>query len=470
MGEHTPSSSFLPPEALAVDARLVVRLTARRDRSTLEPALSWAVDDQCDCDCDCACPVEGDGSRFVLSGPYTVYVELTAACNNRCPGCSNVFAAERSSAPLDAAIWEEVLTKLQPGVRRLKITGGEPTLHPQFEAIVGHLAAMEMPFVLFTNARWQDAARLTGLLRSTPQCRGLLVSLHGATAASHEAYTGVRGSYEETLANIGRATRAELGVTTSTVITGHNWAEIADIVRLSRRLGAHHAVFNRYLGAPHPALEPTPWQLRTAIEAIERHVLCSAEGDHSVKFGNCIPQCFATSSATGCLAGVAYCTVDPWGNVRPCNHALMVVGNLVEQGVDEVWHSEGLARWREMIPAQCRSCQALPRCHGGCRAVAVMLGKDPLMRSPLLDQAPAPLTELYLYEGAHPVPRFVSWAEPFGLALARENRLVPVAAEAQPVLDACDGTLTLQQVEERFGQGGLDLVGLLCREGLMGLD
>ena len=326
---------------------------------------------------------------------------------------------------------------------------------------------MYYPFALFTNARWRDPARLVTFLHAVPQCRGLLVSLHGATTASHDAFTRVPGSFAETCANVRHVVTAGLNVTTSTVITSYNWYEVEDIVRLSQKLGANHAVFNRYLGKPLPQIEPSEDQLRQAVEAIDD----LRRREDRVKFGNCIPQCFRSSSSTGCLAGVAYCTVDPWGNVRPCNHAPLTCGNLLERSIEEIWHGDGMNRWRGMIPEQCRRCLELPRCHGGCRAAAMIrrVERDPLMRGPVLEKDLEPPQKLTLYEGAHPVGRYALRVEDFGYVLVRGNHILPVAAEARPVLDACDGHTTLRQIEQRFGPAALSLVGSLYRRGMVEL-
>ena len=404
-------------------------------------------------------------TALILSTPILYSLELTAACNNRCLGCSNVF--DRKSQPLLATQWGRILAALRPHIYRLKLTGGEPTLHPEFETIVATLRELDIPFALFTNARWRDPAGLITFLKTVPQCSGLLVSLHGATAASHDAFTGMPGSFIETCANVRRAIAAGLSVTTSSVITCYNWDEIEDIVRLSQKLGANHAVFNRYLGNSLLQIEPGEDQLRQAVEAIDR---LWRQGE-PVKFGNCIPQCFHPSSSTGCLAGVAYCTVDPWGNVRPCNHAPLICGNLLEQPIEEIWHGEAMNRWRGMIAEQCWHCLELLRCHGGCRAIAMIQGmnKDPLMQAPILEKEPEPPEELTLYEGARPVGCYALRAEHFGYVLVRGNRLVPVTAAAKPVLDACDGTTTLLQLRERFGQESLDFVGSLVKKGLIEL-
>ena len=409
-----------------------------------------------------------------LSSPLFAYLELTPACNNRCPGCGNVFIDEQRPgvdtpglSPFSAAQWREVLAQLRPHVFRLRLTGGEPTLHPEFAEIVRAVAETEIPFAVFTNARWFQPEQVIRLLRETPQCKGLLVSLHGSDPASHDAFTGVSGSFTETTANIRRAVAAGLIVTISTIITKLNYDRIAEIIQLSRELGAKHAVFNRYLTLHDTTLAPTDEQLITAIRAVDEARRAGA----AVKFSVCIPQCFYPSSSTGCLAGVAYCTVDPWGNVRPCNHAPLLCGNLLEQSIEEIWHGEALQQWREMLHPDCARCLELPRCHGGCRAMALVLGldHDPLMRGPITEKEPMPPEELTLYEGACPVTRFRLRPEPFGYVLVRGSRIVPVSAAAKPILDACDGQTTLREIRARFGQAGLDFVGSLYKRGMIEL-
>lgn len=403
---------------------------------------------------------------LTLSIPAFAYIELTSQCNNRCPSCGNVFD-ETATPPLSAAQWCKVLLKLATHVLRLRLTGGEPTLHPEFEAIVGTARELEIPFALFTNARWRDPDGVIRLLRDSPCFAGLLISLHGPDPESHDAFTDVPGSFEETCTNIRRAVAAGLPVSTSTILTRLNCDRVAEVVQLSQELGVAHAVFNRYLTARADHLTPTNDQLITAMHDVD----AQREAGATVRFSVCTPQCFYPSSSTGCLAGIAYCTVDPWGNVRPCNHAPLICGNLLEQSIEEIWHGSEMQRWREMIPAQCYDCLEFPKCHGGCRAVAMVHGleKDPLIGKPILEKAQEPSEELVLYERAYPVGHFAMRPEPFGYMLVRGNRVTPVRHQAKPILDALDGCSTLRQIEERFGQKALDFVGSLYQKGFVEL-
>jgi radical SAM protein with 4Fe4S-binding SPASM domain len=265
--------------------------------------------------------------------------------------------------------WARILERLAPYQPLLRLTGGEPTLHPECGQIVRHVKEMGFPFTVFSNARWQEPDGLLKLLAGCRQLECILVSLHGARAASHETFTGSRGSFEETIANIRRATQAGLSVTTSTVITHDNYDEIADIINLDRQLEANHAVFNRYIGAPMPELEASEDELRVAVQVVERQKAISGNG--RVKFGTPIPHCFEPNSSNGCMAGFAHVTIDPWGNVRPCPHVSLVVGNLLSQGdLSAILNTSAMTTWQKEYRAQCAECPRQAGCFAGCRAEA----------------------------------------------------------------------------------------------------
>ena len=76
-------------------------------------------------------------------------------------------------------------------------------------------------------------------------------------------------------------------------------------------------------------------------------------------------------------------TIDPWGNMRPCAHVPLTCGNLLEQSLEEIWHSAAMEAWRGKIPEECIGCEEFEVCRGGCRATAMLRGlrRNPLMRA-----------------------------------------------------------------------------------------
>ena len=409
-----------------------------------------------------------------LSAPLYCYLELTPECNNHCPGCSNVFVADKHNRHLaepsfmNAKLWHSIIRKLKPHVKCLRITGGEPTLHPEFEAIINCIQESDIPFVIFTNGRWHDPKRLISLLSRCSRFEGLLVSLHGANKETHEAFSGAQGSFKETIRNIQHASHEGINVDTNTVITKANLGQIEEIVNLSESLGANCTVFNRYIGISVSELGVEPDELRDALGRIHR----IKESGASVKLGVCIPQCFQRNSSNGCLAGNAFWSIDPWGNVRPCNHAPVFCGNLFSSSVEEIVSSSALEKWHDRIPEQCVHCSLFTNCRGGCRAQAMLLErkKDDLIGMPIHGRPEEQGSiELELESSARPILRFDARRENFGYVLIRGNHFVPVTADGKALLDECNGYLTLGEIYERFGGEALDFIASLHSEGFIDL-
>lgn len=127
-----------------------------------------------------------------------------------------------------------------------------------------------------------------------------------------------------------------------------------------------------------------------------------------------------------------------------------------------------MAAWRDMMPNECQGCAAYSACHGGCRAVQELRPdhRDPLRRSALTSFSSHVGKRTLPAEG-RPVLQGTVRPEPFGYVILGQGQLLPVRAEAGPLLAACDGTSTFSTLTERFSQPGLELLGDLWEVGLL---
>ena len=399
------------------------------------------------------------------SFPLSYAVELTYACNNSCSGCANVLSSQHDQELSD---WQRLFDRLAPPdnrqryVQLFRITGGEPTLHPEFAQIVEYIDSFGISHVTFSNGRWQKPDEILRLFQGCTNFIGVLVSLHGSTAAAHSAFIERDATaFTETCANIKMAVAAGIEVFTNTVLTKYSCEQVEEIITLSQQLGAGYAVFNRYLGQPH-LLEPGEGQLRAAVQLIEKlqhdGVPCHV--------GDCVPPCFVKNSSLGSNSGIEHCIISPQGFVRPDNLTSYTFGNLFEQTIEEIWQSEQADWYRSQIPGLCLECVELPRCRGGCRSVTIEYGLegDRLMKSPIRETVQETLE-------FHPdwkiIPYFTIREESFGYLLCRMNWSVPVSYNAKPFLDAIDEQVTLKQFQQQFGEDSLDFIGHLHREGCL---
>ena len=228
----------------------------------------------------------------------------------------------------------------------IRVTGGEPTLHHNFADIITYLDSFGVAHVTFTNGRWRNPGKVLETFQGCRNLIGLLISLHGSTADTHcEFVESSPAAFEETCETIRRATDAGIEVFTNTVLTAESCRELESIISLSGQLGASYAVFNRYLGKPHP-LEPSEELLRQTILRIEE----LEAGGVACRLGDCIPPCFVRNSSLGSNGGIEHCAIAPNGDVRPENLTRYVFGNLFEQPIEAIWQSEQAQWYRRQMP------------------------------------------------------------------------------------------------------------------------
>jgi hypothetical protein len=134
----------------------------------------------------------------------------------------------------------------------------------------------------------------------------------------------------------------------------------------------------------------------------------------------------------------------------------------------ELWHGPEMEAWRALMPAECVDCAAYPDCHGGCRAIQELRPnrRDPLRAEPLASFAP-PEQVYELPSGGRPRAEARIRPESFGYVLLGRGRVLPVRAEARPVVEACTGEWTFAELATRFGPSGLNLLGELWAEGML---
>ena len=143
---------------------------------------------------DCACDVSV--AQFSPAAPLsTVYLELTPACNNTCPGCSNVFAHRvRASGHVPGGMGPRLRASgaLPPAAAlHRRRTNASPGIRTDHRAGAGdgvHVQRFHQCALAGAGKHCTVSVGLSGL-----EC--ILVSLHGAHAGSHEAFTATPGAF-----------------------------------------------------------------------------------------------------------------------------------------------------------------------------------------------------------------------------------------------------------------------------------
>ncbi len=306
--------------------------------------------------------VENTPAAFDLPDPVLpslryLQLHVTERCNLNCAHC---YLGEKEERDLEIDIVEKALDEFSPNGLKLLITGGEALLHRRFWEIVELASRYPIRIELLSNGTLITptvAEKLSKYIHSVQ------ISLDGLEKG-HESLRG-KGSFEKTLAGIKNASKY-LDVSIATMVHEHNLSEFEELEKLIETLGANE--WN--LDVPSLAGNASADVIPPAQEA--------AEIFRRYGFGTGVHE-----GDSGYSCGSHICTIDIDGGVSKCGFFEDVVGNIGDEDLLNLWKRVVKKYTPKVEELECRDCQVVEECRGGCRYRAQVsgsfLGRDPFM-------------------------------------------------------------------------------------------
>jgi len=270
--------------------------------------------------------------------------ELSYACNLRCTHCYNPH--HDATGELATEQWLDLLDQARElGLLRLTLTGGEAGIHPGLMHILAKARTLHLAVDVLTNGLvFADAGLAQELASLFP--RSIQCSLYGATPATHEAITGVRGSWARTMSCLQNF--ADLGVPLAVKCPAmqSNYLEIPEVARIAAGLGAMLQV-DVNITARNDG-DDAPTQLRLEEEQLiwlfSQPGLPLYQGLEKVRLEGIQPP---DPEDAVCGAGTNGLSVQPNGVVTPCLSFMLPLGRVPQQPLREIWHGVPLANWSQ---------------------------------------------------------------------------------------------------------------------------
>lgn len=186
-------------------------------------------------------------SGRVHSYPLNIlYFYLTEGCNLRCRHCylEPKFQTEkRQYAALDPDLFRHILHQARPlGLSSVKLTGGEPLMHPRIGELLEILRKEKLRFNVETNGVLCTPGLARDLVRSG--IYHISVSLDGADAETHEWVRGVEGCFEASVSGIKHLVEAGIRPQVIMTLMRRNADKMEAMVRLAESIGASSVKFN----------------------------------------------------------------------------------------------------------------------------------------------------------------------------------------------------------------------------------
>lgn len=181
---------------------------------------------------------------------------LTDRCQLDCQHCLRDPA--RKALDLDIDLIERILDQAKSAyaIAHVTLTGGEPTLHPKFDAVVDAIVDRGMTWNTVTNGRSFPAvfAKLARRRERILGLKSIVLSLDGAEETTHDAIRE-RGSYREVLAAAAVCVAHKVPFGLQMIINARNERELEAVGLLAAQLGASRVLYGMVqpAGTPHDA-------------------------------------------------------------------------------------------------------------------------------------------------------------------------------------------------------------------------
>jgi len=313
--------------------------------------------------------------------------ELTLRCNMQCKHCGSLAGAVRDDELTHDECLRLVDQLVELQCRRVTLTGGEPTLHPDWDELARRLTTQKVQVGLISNAwAWQvsDAERA---VRAGLSSVGF--SLDGLER-EHDSFRAP-GSFHRVQNAIHACRAAGLAVSINTTINTANRRQLLAMKQLLIELGVHSwqlqiAIPTGAMAAHREhmlAAEELLWLVPQIAELCRQRDLRVVASDHIGYFGK--PEAFLRQPDVtmpfwlGCWAGLHVLGIESNGNVKGClslpssrhGEAGYLEGNVRDSSLREIWNGQTrFAYNRQFRPDDlkgfCRVCRYGDICRGGC--------------------------------------------------------------------------------------------------------
>jgi len=317
-----------------------------------------------------------------------LYFYLTEGCNLACRHC---WLAPRldpevdHTAVLPVETFGRAIGEAKPlGLTGVKLTGGEPLLHPRIADLLEIVRKEELDLVIETNGTLCTPELAARIARSPEHF--VSVSLDGAAAETHDRLRGVEGSFEKALQGIRNLADAGTAPQIIMCLMRENLHQLEDVVRLAETLGAGSVKFNVVQPTGRGEAVHARGEGGVGIaELIElgRKVEIEVSKSTSLKLSFDYPLAFRPLSRLAADGGCDICGilgilgVLPTGEYALCGIGSqvpeLIFGEVGKDPLETIWRENPILREiREGLPQKlegvCARCLMSGRCLGSCLA------------------------------------------------------------------------------------------------------
>jgi MoaA/NifB/PqqE/SkfB family radical SAM enzyme len=257
-----------------------------------------------------------------------IQFQYNYACNFTCVHCSvKRFQVKNSRRSLNIGDVRYLAKQAdEMGLARFVITGGEPLIFRDFDALVEAIDPKKFYINVDTNGWFLDDRRASHL-KSIGVDR-VQLSLDSLDAAEHDDFRKAKGSHERAMKGVDAALGADLAIFIQTVVTKqrlHSDEFLEFVEYFNKRDVGVFVTYAKPVGA---------WEgnLDVLVDRADMNYMRELEKKHNV-YTHLTP---AYGLDMGCIAVKGMVSVTQYGDVLPCPYIHTSIGNVLEEPLKDI--------------------------------------------------------------------------------------------------------------------------------------
>lgn len=307
------------------------------------------------------------GSKNAFYPPHMA-IELTDICNLSCKHCYR--QAGYKGKYIDFKKLKEIILQMkEKGLKLVEVTGGEPTLHPQFSQIIQFLCDNLSLVAILTNG-----TNITDeMMEVFEKNKGKImvnISLDSSSAEFHDKFRGKKGAWETTVHSLKKISDIPILTRVAMSIVPDNMFDIERTIKVAQENGAKSFAWE--VSNTNGRGSNISWN-KVSEKRYENFVKESkylqAKYHEMITF--IPPKCTKKmqQGCDNCGAGWRTFALDPYGELRTCvngDNNMFRFGNIFAEGI-KIFQKPIMSELSKIgVPRYetCKSCKNFSYCQG----------------------------------------------------------------------------------------------------------
>lgn len=311
-----------------------------------------------------------------------LYLYITFDCNQRCQYCwihNNIY---NSNFKMSTHMIEELLDEaIKLGLKKVKITGGEPFTYPNLNEIVNTILSRGLEVDIETNGTLISQNWINSIMESKKLF--FKISLDSISSYIHDNLADSE-VFQKTINGVKLLANNSIRFGLVTVLNRLNIRQFEEIVDFAFNLGAstHRIILSIQPLGRGKNINSIKLNLDETLDFINRFYSLEKYHDKILKgeLHSTIPPAFMpldNFNFKACNWGIGLCGIMPNGDVTLCSPAFeemdLIAGNIFEKGLSNIWFNSDMFNKRNISPqldGVCGKCLYANFCRGMCRIFA----------------------------------------------------------------------------------------------------